>query len=465
MTEAQAIGSTTGVSPEEDALELEALRDWGLPLKETYKLTLRFYKANEGKSVQLQYNDRLKVVAFTQQSLHGPFTEDRALPLGTLDVIGRDRRNAWAALGDMSKSQAMKSFVDEVMKLMPSLQPYLQTQRQEAERTREELDRAKAESAAAAEREADELHAQQLQQQERQRQEEQRRKIQDALNQQTFEQFKSFADQQYPNNPDQQAVMIRHLQEQHFHQYMQQIYQQQMEAQADHTLQETKDEQRSEFDIPNLTDLKLDDGSVENVETDLDEKQNGTDEDVVERVEHVCSEECDYCQEEEISPASMWTKKEIDEFKESIRNEGGDSIIKVGHGETVTVRVPTHKDGSALFWEFATDNYDIAFGLFFEWIPSEESEVSVHISDSEDEDINEDDEDESGDPEVGARATLVDKGPPTSVIIPIYRRDCHEEVYAGTHTYPGQGVYLLKFDNTYSLWRSKTLFYRVYYTK
>ena len=65
---------------------------------------------------------------------------------------------------------------------------------------------------------------------------------------------------------------------------------------------------------------------------------------------------------------------------------------QVGHGETVTVRVPTHKDGSALFWEFATDSYDIAFGLFFEWTPTDESEVSVHISDSEDEDINEEEE-------------------------------------------------------------------------
>ena len=73
--------------------------------------------------------------------------------------------------------------------------------------------------------------------------------------------------------------------------------------------------------------------------------------------------------------------------------------------------------------------------------------------------------DESGDPESGSTAALVDKGPPTSVVVPIYRRDCHQEVYAGTHQYPGPGVYLLKFDNTYSLWRSKTLYYRVYYTR
>ena len=30
-----------------------------------------------------------------------------------------------------------------------------------------------------------------------------------------------------------------------------------------------------------------------------------------------------------VSPATMWTKKEIVEFKESVRKEGGESIIKV----------------------------------------------------------------------------------------------------------------------------------------
>jgi hypothetical protein len=51
-----------------------------------------FFLENEGKSVHLQYNDRLRLVGFTQQSLHGPFTNETAFPLGTLDVIGRDRR-------------------------------------------------------------------------------------------------------------------------------------------------------------------------------------------------------------------------------------------------------------------------------------------------------------------------------------------------------------------------------------
>lgn len=63
-------------------------------------------------------------------------------------------------------------------------------------------------------------------------------------------------------------------------------------------------------------------------------------------------------------------------------------------GNAPQVRVPTHEDGSCLFWEFATDSYDIGFGLFFEWSKSPTEQVSVHISDSEEDD--EDDDEENG---------------------------------------------------------------------
>lgn len=57
------------------------------------------------------------------------------------------------------------------------------------------------------------------------------------------------------------------------------------------------------------------------------------------------------------------------------------------------MRVPTYEDGSVLFWEFATDSYDIGFGLFFEWSKSPTEQISVHISDSED---DEEEEEEAG---------------------------------------------------------------------
>lgn len=48
------------------------------------------------------------------------------------------------------------------------------------------------------------------------------------------------------------------------------------------------------------------------------------------------------------------------QFKQAIRNAGSSGgILQVGHGETITVRVPTHEGGRSLFWEFATDNFDI----------------------------------------------------------------------------------------------------------
>jgi len=173
----------------------------------------------------------------------------------------------------------------------------------------------------------------------------------------------------------------------------------------------------------------------------------------------------------------LWVEPDLNwaalaRMPKTIRKEEGEAVLKIGHGETVTVRVPTHLDGRSLYWEFATDGYDIGFGLFFEWVDPEDTQVTVHISDSEDESEEyitdeEREEGEEGDPEMqaGRSGLVAETGPPTSCIIPTYRRDCHEEVYAGSHTYPRQGVYQLKFDNSYSLWRSKTLYYRVYYTR
>ncbi|XP_023222274.1 Golgi resident protein GCP60-like [Centruroides sculpturatus] len=278
--------------------------------------------------------------------------------------------------------------------------------------------------------------------QELQHQAQQKRLIQEALNRQTYHQFKAYAEQQYPGNPEQQGVLIRQLQEQHYQQYMQQVLQQQL-------LQNQK--------ITQNENNTVNDSNKEN-----SDQQQLHENDVPESSE-------DDSELPAMPAASMWTRKDVWEFKETIRKEGGDGIIKVGHGETVTVRVPTHDDGTCLFWEFATDNYDIGFGVYFEWTKNPGTQVSVHISESEDDDDDEEEENEQGNHKeiegnLESGLSLTNRSL-TSVIIPVYRRDCHEEVYAGSHVYPGQGIYLLKFDNSYSLWRSKTLYYRVYYTR
>nr|CAD7440984.1 unnamed protein product [Timema bartmani] len=424
----------------------ESFNIWGFRLKDLYRLALKFYKEKEGKAVHLSYEDKLKLVAFTRQVSHGKFNQDSLSPLGVLDVIGRDRSLAWQSVGDMSREEAMSGFVELLDKVCSLFKPYVEAHKRdeeervrlaqkEQERLQEEEERARLQEEAKKKEEED-----------RAKQEAQRRQIQDALNQQTYHQFKAYAEQQYPGNPEQQGVLMRQLQEQHYHQYMQQLYQQQSRQ---HNVEDMGDLVEQAHLLPNGLGAILD-GTENDSEDDGSQGEFPT-----------------------ISAASMWTRKDIKEFKESIRKEGGDAIIKVGHGETVTVRVPTHEDGTCLFWEFATDSYDIGFGVYFEWSKSATNQVSVHISESEDEEEMEDEDEEEltgDDIERGAnlnsgKAAELNNRPPLSVIVPVYRRDCQEEVYAGSHVYPGQGVYLLKFDNSYSLWRSKTLYYRVYYTR
>lgn len=412
---------------------------WGFETRELYKLALNFYKEKKGKAVHLSYEDKLKLVAFIQQVTHGKCTAENAPPLGVLDVIGKDRRLAWQNLGDITKEQAMEGFIVLLDKLCPLFRTVVEAQKRDFE----EKERLKKEEEAKKEEEERKLkkleEERKKQEEERLKEETQRRQIQDALNQQTYHQFKMYAEQQYPGNPEQQGVLIRQLQEQHYHQYMQQLHQKQLDQ---------GEEGKKNIEPENLSKEEDDNKDASNTnDEDSDDLEDWP----------------------PITPAEMWTRKGVEDFKRTIWRETPDAVIRVGHGETVTVRVPTHEDGTCLFWEFVTDSYDIGFGVYFEWSKPNTNQVSVHISESEDEDDEDEEYEQRSDLESGPannnprpeRKTTT----PISVIVPIYRRDSQDEIYGGSHQYPGEGVYLLKFDNSYSLWRSKRLYYRVYYTR
>ncbi|XP_008558778.1 Golgi resident protein GCP60 [Microplitis demolitor] len=475
----------------------------GFEIRELYKIALNFYKEKEGKAVHLSYEDKLKLVAFTQQATHGKCTPENSPELGVLDVIGKDRRLAWQNLGDITKDQAMEGFVVLLDKLCPLFRTVVEAQKRNIEEQKR-LKKAEAEKKLDDElREREAAEEKKREEAEQVQREYQRRQIQDALNQQTYYQFKAYAEQQYPGNPEEQGVLIRQLQEQHYHRYMQQLHQNRLmideSAESDKKEREREREQERERERererehhvdgnefkPDLkitinddkTEIIIDD-NIKSIDKkkidddDIDDDDNEDDEDNDARREKNKNDDEDSDDQPDwppIEPPKMWTRPGVEEFKKLIRRETGDAVIKIGHGETVTVRVPTHEDGSCLFWEFATDGYDIGFGVYFEWSKPDTNQVSVHISESEDDD---DDEiyDSGEDLECGPgneenRTELKSAPAPISVIIPIYRRDSQDEIYAGSHTYPGQGVYLLKFDNSYSLWRSKTLYYRVYYTR
>lgn len=174
--------------------------------------------------MHLSYEDKLKLVAFTQQVSHGEYTPEKSPELGVLDVIGRDRKQAWQTLGNVTKDQAMEGFIVLLDKVCPLFKTFVEAQKRDIEeksRLKKEEELRKIEEKKRAKELAEEKKREE---EERLKQENHRRQIQEALNQQTYYQFKSYAEQQYPGNPEQQGVLIRQLQEQHYHQYMQQLH-------------------------------------------------------------------------------------------------------------------------------------------------------------------------------------------------------------------------------------------------
>lgn len=543
--------------------------DYGkMSIEDAFNLAKEFVKAKDGtKALQISYDDRNMMNVLCKQVKHCKFNPD-ASQVGFLDLVGKDRLQLWKSLGHLTREEAMNRYINLVAKVCPLFPLHFEAHKRHVEEQEElrlklieEEEKKKRDMAEQKEKKLREEDLKMLEEGKKRREEIQRKQIQEALNQQTYPHFKAYAEQQHPNNNQAQEDLIKQLQEQHFEQYMNQVYQQQLLHQQQQAEQlraikraQKKQDQSSSLDDQfkkisfnttnnisinenelnnnalsqsNRSSTHLSTDSVNltmvteassvgknnrsvvaaaalktkpnhnsnntsssnntsNNEINLDQSNASDGSLMTNNLKNLSStnnenatkaslnssnnnEEDDEDDEEielpPISAASMLTRKDIKEFKDSVRRDN-DAVIKVGSGETVTVRVPTHEDGRLIFWEFATDYYDLGFGLHFEWTISPSNNVTVHVSDSsEDEEGEEEAEDGTVKQDLEKGDKSAENKPPCDEIIPIFRRDCHEEVYAGSHLYPGRGVYLLKFDNSYSLWRSKTLYYRVYYSK
>lgn len=116
--------------------------------------------------------------------------------------------------------------------------------------------------------------------------------------------------------------------------------------------------------------------------------------------------------------------KFIEAFQNALRGSP-ESYAVVGSGESLTVRVPMPSQRrTQILWQFNTEARDIAFGVDFE-------------------------------------RKLADGSEEVTTILPSTRVNSHLEVVTGSHISDQEGTWLLKFDNTFSYFRSKPLFYRV----
>ena len=113
--------------------------------------------------------------------------------MGTFDIIGKERRAAWEALGNLTKEEAKEKFSSALLDKAPGFKDFIiEASKQKEIKGREDEER-KA-------KEAVEEEKTRIREEERIKEETQRRAIQDALNKQTFQQFKSYAEQQYPGS-------------------------------------------------------------------------------------------------------------------------------------------------------------------------------------------------------------------------------------------------------------------------
>ncbi|PAA58780.1 hypothetical protein BOX15_Mlig024842g1, partial [Macrostomum lignano] len=376
-------------------------------------------------------------------------------------------------------SKANKKSKQKILPIAAQMSEQQQQQQQSVQQEQQEQEQQEPEQQSA---------EQQLPQQKQQHlSQEQELQTREALNQQTAIQFRQYAAEQHPNNAAKQQELISQLQEQHYQQYISMSYEQQLHHQREQARQllmqrrQPNSSSPSNQEAANVAVESLDGGAETDAAGDDEAPPASADsgtavlpispsgDPALEGIDEPLPEM------PQLIPASIWTRQNIAEFKKEILRDSKHCCIKIGSLATATVRVPTHEEGTCIVWEFATDHYDLGFGVYFEWTITPSDKVTVQISESSDEE--DDDEGEDGeaprgegdverpdDPERGSRRRR-DDDKSIDEIIPVYRRDCHEEVYCGSHQYPGRGVYLLKFDNSYSLWRSKWLYYRVFYTR
>ena len=114
-------------------------------------------------------------------------------------------------------------------------------------------------------------------------------------------------------------------------------------------------------------------------------------------------------------------------FRASL-GDNPDYTIQVGRGEVVRVRVPNRVPGSTrLVWSFCTEQYDIGFGLDFEVA--------------------------GGDVDPNAELKV-------ECLSAVARVQAHEDLQSGSHVNPVPGNWLLVFDNSFSILRSKKVSYK-----
>lgn len=522
-TETFIDGSDTTTGPpdsEDDDSHGIKFKDWGFKIDRLFEVAHRFYKRNESKAFHPSFDIRNQMNALMLQAKYGNYDDGKAPDIGVLDLIGKSRRNEWANLKGMSKAEAMSKFICTLDEICPFFKAYAEavkisygSQQSNTTNLSQQADMQTSRSV------LDEIES-----------DDQLKAIHTSLCRQTYSQFKSYANKQHPNDPDKQKYLIKALQEQYYLQYISQMNQNSKEKLGATASSEIGSSISSDAVIKNneasslvssgssehpvLSEVVVVREQVASSPTQQPLEFNQLEATIRPNDDHfpeqeTCSEvyadpeepsdenESEACGSplqlsmsfEPLEPATIWTKKGVREFKDSLLDDKHSGSYIVRQGTLLTIQVPTFPDGRYIHWEFVTDDHDIGFGLDFLYETNLERPLALRFHEDTDDDDLDDEEAaldeavsrqmnegveasqstsnsliESGsNMEVNLRRLRAERLSNTVCVVPTYRRDSHEEVFVGRHRYPGQGYYLLKFDNTYSVLRSKSLYFRICY--
>jgi len=396
----------------------------GFTLDDLYKVSLDFYK-KEKEELTLGYSDKVQLVALWKQITAGRYSQSKMPEVGYFDVIGNDRRKAWEALADMSKDTAKEKFCETLEERCPSYVDFITAKRAEIDA---EIERKRLEEEERLRLEAEERERLRLEEEERLRLAEEER-----LRKEEEERLRIEEEERLAREEEEKRKKLAEEEEEA-----------RLLADTDEDDEAEVEGQAKPEEEPVAATTAME--STETPSTDGDQTSATA---LPEETPKLVGASVSSVTGKPIAPASLWARPKLAEFISHVKRDAS-SVLIVGRGETVTVSVPTHALGSCLFWEFATETYDVGFGVYFEWADADglsQETRQIVINENEDNQVE-----------------VVNK-PNVDEVLPTVRRNSHEQVVVGSHLYPGTGTYLLKFDNSYSLLRSKTLYYRVYYTK
>ncbi|CAF1502939.1 unnamed protein product [Adineta steineri] len=113
---------------------LSLTEEYDFPLEDLFNMARHFLKEKQGsKAIQLKYTENVRFVALSKQATIGKWDSSHTQSVGLLDVVGNDRKQAWAALGDMSKDQAKEEFVKLLLERCPTFRLHLEAHHVENE--------------------------------------------------------------------------------------------------------------------------------------------------------------------------------------------------------------------------------------------------------------------------------------------------------------------------------------------